>query len=1308
MPQSTKTGIGRKLLKIAGIVAGCFLGLLLLATILLLTVLEPIAERFLKKQVVENTEGLYSLDFENIRINLLSGTLVLKEVILVPDSAVHRQQREAGEANPILFELETDRLEISGLNILGALFSKQISIGRVLLAHPQVTLVSDDKAKVEGQQEKPEQESEKVSGLSDFMKSLRIGEIQLQEGTFRHQNLESPGALRHEVPHVSLLILDFRLDSLHQADHTRIMDADDIQVTVKNYQYKSPDSVYQISVGLFSYSLRQGELRADNVFIHSDHEANLALDPEDAIRSIYNIESPRLLVSGLNVVEAYQTKRLQIDHILFENASLDILQNTNIPTESDFPDLADLYKNISAYLQVFEVGALRISNGSLVLRVKIDEITTIHEVKKANVALENIQIDSLTLFSPREEFYADAILASVEEYTFQHPHSPHTVKVKKLELSTRDKYLQADSVRLIGDWDKNEQLKAIGKAAFVVYNLDLPFLRISNFDPIAAYQSPKLDIGRIYLQNPSINMLYDENVEAVDFAVWLQEGYDSMSDYIAKIRVGEISLQHASLIQYTKDVQVRRTQRVEQATLVVTGLEIDSVYIYNLDETVPLEEMLVQAYGYTYWLPDNTYTFKLGSLRYATSTQELTARSVNLISNPLANLRRQRMGKANRSLYDLSATNFRATGLDLIQAYNKNRLVVDQVVLREPELAIFLDYRIPASPAEQPLQDNMKNIFDVFQTIRANSVRMIDGRFTYREKRDEVLRTHVLEQASATITGLALSSQKISDLKESLPMQEMVLTARDYTYQSPDGLYTFTLDSLHYSSRQQELIARSMELRSDKEANEQLKRQPGEQANRNLFDISARKFRIGGFDILEAYETGQFIMEGMVLTAPEVAILQDKNVPERPAREAELANGEAMEQVAELIDAFRVGRIEVNEGTFTLQVLTDTIMTAHNLERVSVAIERFRLVDLEANDPLDMFEAEEIGVLVQDYRYILPDSLYALGVKEIRTTLRDPTLTIDSLRLVPLFKKEEYADRLQYAADRFDILVPGIQLQDINMRALFNNQDLIISRVQITDGQVDIYRDNRVQQDPDRRPKTLQNMLRRVENYVKIDTIAIENAQITYSEIPPAGNEPAVLALNDIQMEISNVTNDSLLILHNPRTVIHASTQLMGASKLQVDFIFQLDHPEDLYTYEGTLDPMDFKSFNPLFEKMMFVRMEDGQINHIEFSVKATAHLAEGQMRFYYNDLEVRLIDKDNPENPGFVRRAGTWLINTFVIKANNPTRRGKFRKGDIGVDRDYEKSVFNHMSSAMMSGLISSLMPPLVERIVETLVGDL
>src|SRR5690606_1421136 len=81
-----------------------------------------------------------------------------------------------------------------------------------------------------------------------------------------------------------------------------------------------------------------------------------------------------------------------------------------------------------------------------------------------------------------------------------------------------------------------------------------------------------------------------------------------------------------------------------------------------------------------------------------------------------------------------------------------------------------------------------------------------------------------------------------------------------------------------YSSRTQGLTARLFNITSDKEVHERIKSQNGESASRNLFDITAQKFELIGFDLPRAYETGQYRIKEMVLAQPQVAILQDQNV----------------------------------------------------------------------------------------------------------------------------------------------------------------------------------------------------------------------------------------------------------------------------------------------------------------------------------------------------------------------------------------------------------------------------------------------
>jgi hypothetical protein len=1318
MSKASDNGQGRKFLKIAGIVLGSIFILLLIAQILLMTLLEPYAERYLKEQVVESTEGLYRLEFDDISINLFMGSAALTNMHLYPDSTVHRQQKEAGKASRTLIEAESPLLRVRGVNLLGILLTDHIGIGSVLLDRPVITLASDESVEEEEQDNAQTQEQPTEEG-SSFMESLRVKEIRIEDGTYRHVALGPETLPRHEVPHVSFLVEDLRLDSLDQADHTRMLNADNIQVTVKDYKYSSPDSVYTISVGLFSYSTRAGELVADSVTVISDHDANMALGKDEISPSLYNIRAPRIRFTGMHAVEAFRTKRLEIESILFENTVLDMLNNENVAqqeAETEYPALEDLYKDVSEYLTYLGIGEFRLKNGSVTYRTIIDDITTIHELERADIAFQGIRVDSLTLFSPRDQFYAEEILASVEGYTYKHPKSPYTMMLGRVELSTLEKFLHADSMYLVGDREVNTRLNSIDKAHHVLYDIKAPRLRIDSMDVIQAFKTRRLDIESILLENPHITVLYDNNIPEVTSEADPEEAYKEVSDFVASLGIKQINVQDASFIHEYKDRNIIRIQELEHASLALMGFEIDSLLVFNPEAGIPLQDMVLTANNYTLRLPDNSYTLQLGSLNYSSKQQVLNARSIDLKSNRQVNehMKQVNMDKANRNLFDVAARQFQVTGLDIIKAYNSDRLEVDQIILRQPELAIFLDRNVPEAETEQSQEGGMDGLFEMFNPISARAIRLEDGTFTYREKRDYVIRTQVLEHASASVTGLNLSPATLKNLDDNLPIEDMILTANDYTYIQPDGIYTFKLGSLRYSTKQQELTARSINIISDKEINNRYKRDSIERANRNMFDISAERFRITGLDLIRSYESGNFIISDIILNEPEIAIMQDHDIPEQSddegeavaMQEADEEDNDALEQVAEIVDIFRVANVRVTDGHFKINILEDSVIRSMTVDHVSLAIEQLRMIDLEANDPLEMFDVDDIGLLVRDFTYLLPDSLYAFEVDEVRSSLRDQSLIIDSLRLVPMFKVDDFVARLQYADDRFDIKIPHIIAQGINLRELFNNQAFIIGRALVESPVVEIYRDNRVEQDPDRRPVTLQNMLGTLDMYVQIDTIGLANGKLTYSEISPDGVEPGTLIMEDMIFGLTNITNDTALIRQNNIATLHGATRFMGESKLRVRMLLDLDHPEDRYSYSGILESMDFSAFNNLSENLGGVRFESGQINKVEFDVQATEHLAVGMMRFFYNDLEIQLVNTDDPENPGALRRAGSWAINNLAVKSDNP-EENHFRDGDIEVERNYQKSVFNHMSSAMIDGLTSSLMPPLVEKIVNTVVGD-
>ncbi|MCC9167705.1 hypothetical protein [Pontibacter harenae] len=1318
MSSSEISGLGRKVLKVAGIISACLLGLILILTILLLTALEPYAERFLKKQVAEQTNGLYQLDFEDIYINLLSTTVTLDKVKLSADSAVHLQQRKAGEASPMLVYLETEEFTVSSINILDLLLRKQLSIGTVFMDSPQIKLFKDNKVE-KGQQNS--KESKGKGGMGGLVKSIDIGEIDIPSASVYQYVWGASDTPVHAVPHLSLRILEMELGPLDADDYAEMFDAEDIQLELRDYAYHVPDNVYHIAFRLFSYASKAGKLQLEDLKVTPNHEANVALNTQDAKRMLFEVLVPQFRLEGFNVVEAYQNKQIQMDGLTLQNAALEVLENPEVPADTASMDPKQLYAKVSEFLKSISLDEVNLSGISVAYRTKYDQIVTVQSLDKLDVKLREVQIDSATLFSPRENLPVQDFFVAAENYRFSHPTSPYTYSFGLLELSSQEKYLYINSAIVRADLNKNDRLKATGKALAVLYDFKSPGIRIDNLDLLQAFKTSILDIGNIELARPALAMVHAQQVPEPDVTVQelVQSTYEQVSNFVKELKVGQLHFQNAYFTEKLKKGSFVFSQELGDASLSLTGIHIDSLFIYEQEPRLPLDNIVLAGRNYKYLIPGNAQTLSLGQFRYSTKNKTFTARSIDLNYDLQQNNRLKKSDDAQRSLYDFSAPMLRIEGLDVIKAMNSGRLAVNQITFSQPNVGVLMNRGVTTSSSEGNKQEQLKNaLFRFFNPITFNAVHLEDGTFTYRENRDEIIRTQRLDHLSSTITGLYLSPKTFTNLDDAIPINEMLLTASNYTYQSPDSVYTVTLDSMRYSSREQELLARLFNITSDREAHERLKEQNFDAASRNLFDVSAREFKISGLDLIHSYRTGRFVMAEVLLTRPEVAILQDQRVVERRSEDGAAGEGtsgeqkdtesknQVSEQLDEIVDVFRVERLRLEDGDFVMNILEDTVQKSQSLGHVSVVLDELRLASLDASDPLEMFKVDDLGILVRDYEFLTADSLYEFSIAKLRTSLSSQTLVIDSLELEPLFETDEYQDKLEYAEDRIELTLPKIEMQGLKLYALFNNQEIIASKISLLEPELNMYRDRRVDEDPNRRPPTLQSMLRNVKYFVQIDTIAVGGGEIIYSEIAADGVEPGVLTLDDTKLLFTNITNDTLQLREKSIVTVVGSSSFMGKSLLKANFEFHMDHPEDLYTYEGTLEPMKFEAFNPLFEKIMFFRMESGSINEAKFNVRATEHISEGQVHLLYDDLKMQMIDKNDPGNPGFFLNAGSWLINNLVVKDNNPSKLGNYREGNIKVERDYTKSVFNHMSSAMTSGITSSVMPKWIEKIVDALIG--
>ena len=243
--------------RISIIIISGVLVLLLLSLLFINSYLTPKLSSQLKSAVLKGSDSLYQVDFSHADLHLLRGKAVLYDVTLKPDTAVyHRMQRE-GRAPAELYELRVREIMINGAHPFKLYFHKQLDIGQITLANPEVQISKYIKV--------PADTLNKVSPtlyqkLSKTLKYIHVGGISLKGIHCVYQDCTGPKPQVFVLKEMNLEATDLLIDSVTQTDKTRSLFCRDIVTDLHHFKWATADGLYQFKVNSIRLSTRAARL----------------------------------------------------------------------------------------------------------------------------------------------------------------------------------------------------------------------------------------------------------------------------------------------------------------------------------------------------------------------------------------------------------------------------------------------------------------------------------------------------------------------------------------------------------------------------------------------------------------------------------------------------------------------------------------------------------------------------------------------------------------------------------------------------------------------------------------------------------------------------------------------------------------------------------------------------------------------------------------------------------------------------------------------------------------------------------------
>jgi len=316
---------------VTGLLLFAFL-FVLLASRHLSNQLKPIAKSQIRELVLEATDSLYTIEFSEVNMNMITGRASLDDVKIIPDTSIYRKQITKRHAPNNIYFVTLKKLEIKNFHPWRLLMHKKLKVDVLLFDKPDVIMVNrqfdfnEPKSDTSGKTP--------FRYISKYLKELRVNKIDLRNISFKYinNNLQVPEA--DSVRNLNITLKDWLIDSESANDRNRLYLLKDVIISLNDYTFATPDSMYHIKLNQLDFKGSTGKLNVRSLRVlprYSEMQFGVAAG---FARDRFDIEMSDISLEGINLPLYIRKQELYAKEMNIANGFIHVFNNNALPKKN--------------------------------------------------------------------------------------------------------------------------------------------------------------------------------------------------------------------------------------------------------------------------------------------------------------------------------------------------------------------------------------------------------------------------------------------------------------------------------------------------------------------------------------------------------------------------------------------------------------------------------------------------------------------------------------------------------------------------------------------------------------------------------------------------------------------------------------------------------------------------------------------------------------------------------------------------------------------------------------------------------------
>jgi hypothetical protein len=290
---------------------------------------KPLLDQQLKQAILQSTDSLYSIDYEDLDLQLLTGKVDLKGFKMRADTNVYAQQKLTFKAGRTLYDVEVDRLRIEGIQIMDFVRKRKLRVGNILIENPKVRMMTD--TSVPKKQKSPTDTLSLYQKLESTFSSLSIEAVRLNKVNLSLETNQDGQWTTTVFENVEAKLEDFLVDEHSLLDTSRFLYSKNMVLEIPTFRYETPDSFYYVSFERVRLETGAKRLEIDDLVYEPKMDKATFYKLKKAAKDRIQLSFKKIRLEHFNYALLESDGYIRASHALIDSGTLDVSNDLRYP-----------------------------------------------------------------------------------------------------------------------------------------------------------------------------------------------------------------------------------------------------------------------------------------------------------------------------------------------------------------------------------------------------------------------------------------------------------------------------------------------------------------------------------------------------------------------------------------------------------------------------------------------------------------------------------------------------------------------------------------------------------------------------------------------------------------------------------------------------------------------------------------------------------------------------------------------------------------------------------------------------------------